>query len=78
MCSSPKGSNKSSVNKPRSRGMFVELSPAARLSFANKANAADDRKVERLALAKIAKSNLLNLNKPVEATWFTHMLKCFY
>lgn len=78
MCSSPKGSNKSSVNKPRSRGMFVELSPAARLSFASKANAADDRKVERLALAKIAQSKLPNVNKPIESAWFTHIFKCFY
>lgn len=53
MCSSPSGSSKSTVNKPRSGGLFAEMSPSARLSFAKKANAADDRKTERLERKKL-------------------------
>lgn len=57
MCSSPSGSSKSTVNKPRSGGLFAEMSPAARRSFAQKANAADDRKTERLERKKLRLMN---------------------
>jgi len=57
MCSSPSGSSKSTVNKPRSGGLFADMSPSARLSFAQKANAADDRKTERLERKKLRLMN---------------------
>jgi len=57
MCSSPSGSSKSTVNKPRSGGLFAEMSPSARRSFAQKANAADDRKTERLERQKLRLMN---------------------
>lgn len=89
MCSSPGGSSKSTVNKPRSGGLYADMSASARLSFAKNANAADDRKTERLERNKIKlmneKSmtnqdvNTINSTKQVKSNaWYSSVFKYFY
>lgn len=89
MCSSPGGSSKSTVNKPRSGGLYADMSASARLSFAKNANAADDRKTERLERNKMKlmneKSminqdvNTINPTKQVKSNaWYSSVFKYFY
>lgn len=85
MCSSPGGSSKSTANKPRTGGMYADMSASARASFAKTANAADDRKSERLARQRVKLMNdTLSRNsahhKQQNKTqkWYTSVFSYFY
>jgi len=85
MCSSPGGSSKSTVNKPRTGGMYADMSASARASFAKTANAADDRKTERLARQRLKLMNeTLSSNSAhhkqqnQSKKWYTSVFSYFY
>jgi hypothetical protein len=86
MCSSPKGSNQTTVNKPRTRGLLADMSPSARSSYAAKANAADNRKAQRVAreqkIRRWQNRQLADESEPANAvvslTWYHQLWQFFY
>ena len=86
MCSSPKGSNQSTANKPRTRGLLADMSPSARLNYAAKANAADNRRMQRVAreqkIRLREKQQLANesvaTNVVVPPAWYRQLWQFFY
>ena len=86
MCSSPKGSNESTPNKPRTRGILADMSPSERLNYATKANAADNRRMQRVAreqkIRLREKQQVANVsvatNVVVQPAWYRQLWQFFY
>jgi len=79
MCSSVKGSNKRTANKPRTLGLFASMSADTRSSFAAVANAADERR-HQLVLAKASAATAISATnkQTVRVTWFNKISSFFY
>ena len=68
MCSSPKSSGNARPRNVPARGVFAELSQSNREKFADVANAAQERREQRLqARTYSAKKSEANKNQPARA-----------